>query len=314
MIERSDPALRTGPQPVAPDPGAEPVRAPVPGAAGLAVREAVERPRRSARVIAVFPSAAYLRINGGCEPRVVALVGSDGMRPANSIVVPAGVRQQPFAGVREGDAGWIGDGHAEAGGLRVRVRRWWDPRPVLGPLPEARLRHGAMLLEAALDPRACGLAGHSGPAALASGCASGDLAQAVQAAERIVGLGPGLTPSGDDVIAGMLLSLRLLGEVTAGGARAVWLADWLGAAVTTDAETRTTSLSASLLHCAAAGQPSGEAGAVLRALAGHEALAPAVRRLVASSRYSGADLAWGLLAGSRAVLALNRPSSRLASA
>jgi len=167
----------------------------------------------------------------------------------------------------------------------VRVRRWWDPRPVLGPLPEARLRHGAMLLEAALDPRACGLAGHPGPPALADACAAGDLAHAVPAAERIVGLGPGLTPSGDDVIAGLLLSLRLLGEATSGGSRAVWLADWLGAAVTTDAETRTTSLSASLLHCAAAGQPSGEAAAVLRGLAGR-----------------------------RAVLALGRTASRLASA
>ncbi|WP_232835542.1 oxamate carbamoyltransferase subunit AllH family protein [Actinocorallia populi] len=312
MIERSESSLR-GPQPVAPDHGPEPFRAPVPGAAGLAVREALERPRRQARVIAVFPAAAYLRLNGGAEPRVVALVGPDGVRPANSIVVP-GTGRQPFHGVREGDTGWIGDGHAEAGGLRVRVRRWWDPRPVLGPLSEARLRHGAMLLEAALDPRACGLSGHPGPAALADGCAAGDLARAVQAAERIVGLGPGLTPSGDDVISGLLLSLRLLGEVTAGGSRSVWLADWLGAAVTTDADTRTTSLSASLLHCAAAGQPSGEAAAVLRGLAGREALAPAVRRLVSSSRYSGADMAWGMLAGCRAVLALGRAPSRLASA
>ncbi|WP_344830018.1 DUF2877 domain-containing protein [Actinocorallia longicatena] len=283
----------------------EPTRAPVPGAASLAVREAVERPRRAAKVIAVFPSSVYLQLKSGNEPRVVALVGSESVaRPANAIVVPSNGRWGPFAGVREGDDGWVGDGHAEAGTLRVRVKRWWDPSPVLGPVSTSRLRQGAMQLESGLDVSSCGLAGHPGPRLLAERCAAGDLAHAVLAAEKIVGLGPGLTPSGDDVIAGLLLSLRLLGGSLDGGSRAIWLADWLGAAVTADAQTRTTSLSASLLHCAARGQAAGEAAAVLRGLAGQESLVPAVRRLMSTGRNSGPDVAWGLLAGCKATLSL----------
>lgn len=300
----------TIPQLIMAESGLEPHRGPVPGAASLAVREMLERPRRAAKVIAVFPSAVYLQLKMGQEPRVVALVGSDGVRPANSIVVPAASRQHPFSGVREGDDGWVGDGHAEAGSLRVRVKRWWDPNPVLGPVPASRLQHGAMMLESGLDSSMCGLAGHPGPRMLAERCAHGDLAHAVLAAEKIVGLGPGLTPSGDDVIAGVLLSLRLLGGAVPGGSRAVWLADWLGAAVTADAETRTTSLSASLLHCAARGQAGAEAAAVLRGMAGQEPLSPALRRLLNTGRYSGPDLAWGLLAGCRAALALCGAAAR----
>jgi hypothetical protein len=84
----------------------------------------------------------------------------------------------------------------------------------------------------------------------------------------------------------------------------VWLADWLGAAVTSDAAVRTTSLGATLLHCAAHGQAAAEVSAVLRGLAGQEPLGPAIRTLLATGQATGADLAWGLVAGCRAALAL----------
>ncbi|ROO83926.1 uncharacterized protein DUF2877 [Actinocorallia herbida] len=287
---------------------------PVPGAASLALREVLERPRTPARVVAVFPSSVYLLLKSGADPRVVVLAGSDEARPANSVIVPSVSRHQPFAGVREGDEAWVGDGLVEAGDFGVRVKRWWDPRPVLGPLTTAGLRHSVMALENVLDPAACGLAGHPGPAALAAHCAAGDLARAVPAAERIVGLGPGLTPSGDDVLAGLLLSLRLLGSVLDGGGRAVWLAGWLAAAVTADTETRTTPMGAAALHCAAAGRPAAEAAAVLRGLAGREQLVPAVGRLARPGRAGGQDLAWGLLAGARATLALRGEAVRRATA
>ncbi|MFC6935363.1 DUF2877 domain-containing protein [Actinomadura yumaensis] len=149
-----------------------------------------------------------------------------------------------------------------------------------------------------------GLAGHPDPLQLADRCAAGDLAGAVEAAERIVGLGPGLTPSGDDILSGLLVSLRLVGGALREGGTAGWLADWLGAAVTADAGTRTTALAATLLHCANEGGAGAEVAAVLRCVAGHESSAPAVRRLLAVGHTSGADLAWGVLAGCRATLAL----------
>ncbi|RAY13237.1 hypothetical protein DPM19_21145 [Actinomadura craniellae] len=284
----------------------------VPGAASEALRGLLDRPRCAARVIAVFPAAIYLQLRTPDEPRVLAVVSSDAVRLPNSVVVAAGSRERPFGAVREGDEAEVGDGCVEitapgpssAGRLRVRTRRWWNPTPALGVLPLAGLARSVRALEGALPEGDCGLAGHPGPKALADRCAAGDLAHAVDAAERIVGLGPGLTPSGDDVLAGLLVSLRLVGSAVGEGGTAVWLADWLGAAVTAHADTRTTSLAATLLHCAARGQAGAEVAAVLRAVAGHEPMEPAVRRLLAAGHTSGADLAWGLLAGCRATLAL----------
>jgi hypothetical protein len=44
---------------------------------------------------------------------------------------------------------------------------------------------------------------------------------------------------------------------------------------------------------------------VLRALGSREPAGPAATRLLAAGHTSGADLAWGLVAGGRAVLALS---------
>ncbi|MFC5755012.1 DUF2877 domain-containing protein, partial [Actinomadura rugatobispora] len=275
-------------------------RAPAAGAASLELRPVLDAPRRPARVIAAFPSAVYLETRGGPEPRVVAVVSSDAVRLPNAVVVVATCRERPFRTVREGGEAWTGDGRVEAEGLDVKVRRWWDPAPALGTVTPAALARGVRALESALreagESAVGGLAGHPDPLRLAERCAAGDLAGTVEAAERIVGLGPGLTPSGDDILSGLLVSLRLVGgalgpggprgaaraaarEVGRGhGSRAVWMADWLGAAVTADACTRTTALAASLLHCAASGAAGAEVAAVLRAVAGHEPAAPAVRR------------------------------------
>ncbi|XVQ13747.1 DUF2877 domain-containing protein [Spirillospora sp. CA-255316] len=307
------------PIPLAPRPGRRP---PAAGAASLALRPVLDAPRRPARVIAAFPSAVYLETRGGPEPRVVAVVSSDAVRLPNAVVVVATCRERPFRAVREGGEAWTGEGRVEAEGFDVKVRRWWDPAPALGTVTPAALARGVRALESALrdagESSLGGLAGHPDPLRLAERCAAGDLAGTVEAAERIVGLGPGLTPSGDDILSGLLVSLRLVGGALGPGgprgaaregarrhgARAVWLADWLGAAVTADAGTRTTALAASLLHCAASGAAGAEVAAVLRAVAGHEPAGPAVRRLLAAGHTSGADLATGVLAGCRAVLAL----------
>jgi hypothetical protein len=281
------------------------------GAASLAVRSLIDGPRRPAQVIAAFTSALYLELRAaGPEPRVLALVTPSAVRLPNAVVMTphqAAASMDCTAWAVTGGDACVGEGFVQAGRVRVPVRRWWDPSPVLGPLSRARLEQGCAALEGVCAASSCrpGLAGHPAPAALAACCAAGDLAGAVEAAESMVGLGPGLTPSGDDVLAGLLLALRLLGGAIRGGTRAVWLADWLSAAVTYDAASRTTSLSATLLHCAARGQAAAEAATVLRAFAGQEPAVPAVTRLLAAGHTSGADLAWGLAAGCRAALALS---------
>lgn len=293
---------------------------PVAGAASTALRAVVgaqTRARRPARVMAVFPSALYLDLQDVPEPRVVAIVASDAVRLPNSIVVGAATREAPFAAVREIDHAWVGGGSVEITGsgapVKVRVRRWWEPSPVLSPISPTRLAHNLAALEPVMHAECrVGLAGHPGPLRLAGYCAAGDLARAVDAAEQIVGLGPGLTPSGDDVLAGLLVTLRLLGSAVDGGERAVWLADWISAAVTADAGKRTTALAATLLHCASRGQAGGEVAALLRGLTGLEPAPPALRRLLAAGHTSGSDLAWGILAGCQATLTLASSAPRRA--
>jgi hypothetical protein len=271
------------------------------GVASLALRDLIRGPRRAGKILAVLPHATYLEFPGTApEPRVIVLSPPDAIRLPNAVVTA-----YPQDGLEPGSHVEAGEGQVAARGLEVRITRWWDPAPVLGPLSRARLDHGAVVLSRHCHAaeHACGLAGHDGPAELAACCASGDLAGAVEAAELLTGLGPGLVPSGDGIVCGILLALRLLGGAISGGTRAVWLADWLGAAATCYAGERTTPLAAALLHCAASGQAAAEVAAVLSGMAGQEPLERAAKRLLTDT--AGADLAWGLVAGCRAALTLS---------
>jgi hypothetical protein len=269
------------------------------GVASLAVRDVLRGPRRPGTVLAALPHAIYLEFTDLVpEPRVIAISPPDALRLPNAIITG------PWEARTSADC-WAGEGRVLACGLDIRIMRWWDPSPVFGPLSRARLDHGcgvlAKLCAAAEDTQ--GLAGHDGPVQLAACCATGDLAGAVEAVDQLVGLGPGLVPSGDSMVSGVLLALRLLGGAISGGTRAVWLANWLSASATCYAAQRTTTLAASLLHCAAGGQAAAEVSAVLLGMAGLEPLEPAAAKLLASGQ--GADLAWGLVAGCRAALLLS---------
>jgi Protein of unknown function (DUF2877) len=269
------------------------------GVASLAVRDVLRGPRRTGKVLAALPDAIYLDFTDAApEPRVIAVSPPDALRLPNAIITG------PFQARACADC-WAGEGHVVACGLDVRIMRWWDPSPVFGPLSRARLDHGCSVLArlCATAERTPGLAAHDGPVQLAACSASGDLAGAVEAVEQLVGLGPGLVPSGDSVVSGILLALRLLGGAISGGTRAVWLANWLSASATCYATARTTTLAASLLHCAASGQAAAEVSAVLLGMAGQEPLEPAAAKLLAAAQ--GADLAWGLVAGCRAALLLS---------
>jgi len=271
-------------------------------------------------IIAEFPGARR-------EPRVIVISAPDALRLPNAVIasIPAAATStatadarpqndskdtKPTKTFRATNVLSTGGGAIRMGGLTIQARRWWDPSPVFGPLSRGRLDQGAAVLSRVCRQAVPGptLADHDGPRLLSSCCAAGDLAGAVEQAERLVGLGAGIVPGGDGVLCGLLISLRLLGGAIPGGTRAVWLADWLSAAVTSYASERTTPLAASLLHCAARGQAPAEVAAVLHGVAGEDPVEPAARRLLAA-RTAGAvgtaDLAWGLVAGCRAAQALS---------
>jgi hypothetical protein len=314
----------------------------VAGIASLAVRDLLTGPRREGRIFATCDGMALAEFPGNDpEPRVIAICGPDAMRLPNAIIATSAVLTRgtaipaSAAPPRGQDAPWVADliataaaartgrgkprppvvraggGEVQLGDLVVQARRWWDPSPVVGPLSRGRLDHGAAVLGklCTQGTRGPSMAGHPVAKALAACCASGDLAGAVEQAEVLVGLGPGIVPAGDGLLCGMLLALRLLGGAIPGGTRAVWLAGWLSAAVTGYSLQRTTPLAAALLHCAARGQAAAEVAAVLHSVAGEEQVEPAARKLLAAEAHSpglgSADLAWGLVTGCRAAQVLS---------
>lgn len=286
----------TGPPP-GPPPGPETRR--LTGVASLALRDVLRGPRRAGQVMGVLHNAIYLDFPDPVpQPAVIVLAPPGTARPPNAILTQV-------TGLTAGARVAAGDGRVTADGLEIKIARWWDPSPVFGPVSRARLDHGTGTLDRLCQAAACqpGLPG-AALVPLAGACAVGDLATAAEAADALTGLGPGLVPSGDGVICGVLLALRLLGGAIAGGTRAVWLADWLGAAATCQAGQRTTAPATALLHCAAAGQAAAEVSDVLLGIAGQEALEPAAARLLADE--AGADLAAGLVTGCRAALRLAR--------
>jgi Protein of unknown function (DUF2877) len=301
----------------------------VPGIASLAVRDLLHGPHQAGRVLAVFQGMIIAEFPGARrEPRVIAISAPDTIRLPNAVIasIPAATATTAATSaahppsdakdtktarpVRAADVVSTGGGSIRVGGLAVKAHRWWDPSPVFGPLSRGRLDQGAAVLSRVCRQAIPGpvLADHDGAKALSASCAEGDLAGAVEQAERLVGLGAGIVPAGDGVLCGLLLALRLLGGAIPGGTRAVWLADWLSAAVTSYASERTTPLAASLLHCAARGQGPAEVAAVLHGVAGEDPVEPAARRLLATriaAAVGTADLAWGLVAGCRAAQALS---------
>lgn len=129
--------------------------------------------------------------------------------------------------------------------------------------------------------------------ALAQACAADDPSAAARAAEPLIGLGPGLTPAGDDYVGGAFFARALLGAVGSQdvGGWAVAAAD-----VRALAAERTHPISAALLSDLLAGEGHGPLHDLAAALMGDSPLATsltAARRLTALGHSSG----WDMLAG-----------------
>jgi hypothetical protein len=130
---------------------------------------------------------------------------------------------------------------------------------------------------------------------LALGAAEDDAAATERAALSLVGLGPGLTPSGDDALCGFMLGRRLAGR----GATPV---DAVVARVASSAGGLTSDVSAVQLDLAARGRFGEALLGVATALAAGASrpLSAAVVRCLGEGATSGADALLGLVAGVRA--------------
>lgn len=245
--------------------------------AGLGVAGLLRRPV-TGRVVSVHRRAAYLRLDG----ELVALV-APGVVPG-----PLHVRCSDLPSLRAGEA-VSGDGEVLAGG-RWAVRgpgavwrgAWPDQVAVVGDDDPAAVPGPTVPDPPLLDPAVAGPAGR-----FAEGAGFGGLEELAAA---VGGRGPGLTPSGDDLLAGVLLVARIAGVAE----------DRLVALV---AGIPTTEVARAFLAWAARGQSIAPAHDRLVALAtgDREGARRALARLHATGADSGRHLAAGLALGAARV-------------
>jgi hypothetical protein len=247
------------------------------GSASLWVLGLVAGPRRTASLVHTGRDAAYLDLEGVC----LAILG------ARAVQVPCGVRTllPVLPDLVSGTPAVVHGGSIAVPGLDVMVTHLVDTTvPVLDPAAAAR---GATLVDGlagdALD-RVRVLLPEEPLAALA--------AADVTAVTGLLGLGGGLTPLGDDVLAGWL--------ATAVASRHPAL-DEMRSAVALAARDRTTALSATLLSCAARGEGVPEFRSLLSGIV--RADTTAVDRSLASMLRIGDTSGQGLVLGALTALA-----------
>jgi hypothetical protein len=258
----------------------------VPAAVSTAVAPLLAVPARGT-VLACFPSAVYVLLPGAA---VLALVTSDGLRLPNALVVAATSRDAPFGAYGPGSAAGTADGALVLDGVRHRPVRRWTPRErTAGALQPAAVAELADRLPAPPHPAVVADRLHLGATRLARALSSGDGSAA--AADALLGLGPGLTPAGDDLLAAALVTSAQLGHPRPS----------LAARVHERGDV-TTALSADLLRHAAAGRAAPPVLDLLDALVGARPVGPALAALLAVGSTSGHDTATGVLLAARALL------------
>jgi hypothetical protein len=257
---------------------------------------------RTATVLAAFPTSLYLRLDR--HEDVVAVLTRD------AVDLPVGVRLAVSADELDQAGGWaahpgnlvfVGAGKVALPAAEVVVTR--TRAAAIHRLPVDRTephRRPDTNVQSTGQNRAVDRAPAPNNALLTT---STELARRALAGQEVnaavagmVGAGQGLTPSGDDALCGILLTLRALGRLDAHAAVALAVRGRLGA---------TTSISAALLCAAADGWA---APPVIRLLTRITAASPAgshtildtqdrdVLTILAIGHTSGADLLTGVTA------------------
>jgi hypothetical protein len=279
-------------------------------------------------VLATFTRSAYVDLAG----RILVLADAGLLNgPLNILLDPyAPAEPDIFADLTPGTPATLQDGLLHLGGpwaIDVARAPVWEPRlaPVRAAGGDTRVQVAVEAIASILDrdapqeslarPQARPLRAETALTDLTHALSAGDrddaAAFARRAAEGLAGLGPGLTPSGDDVLAGALLALALLAPADGGTIAEEILAGTRG---------RTTRISDAYLEAAAAGEagepwhrlaalldapPSAATSARAASAAGSPRdpdLAAAVREIMAFGETSGSDMLAGFVLATRALL------------
>ncbi|HVB75745.1 MAG TPA: DUF2877 domain-containing protein [Ktedonobacteraceae bacterium] len=290
------------------------------------IQPVFEQASRTGTVHSVFRKA--LNIVAG--DTMLAVLSSELSRMPNSARLPAIVMHRLYTSLHPGMQVSIGDGKllipAIDFTLRLPQEPAWEPRPDVAAHHWHRVsiaRHSRLLAQhLAQKARQDGLAPLAAPLLLrrparetplaqralpllqllVRACRLEDSAGVEEAARGLVGLGPGLTPSGDDTLAGFVSVMALLSAQLCADALP---REHLASIIASTAQPRTTRLSATLLAHAARGELAEHVGTLLTALAlpveESQMLLHAADRVLAYGAYSGGDTLLGMLLGLQAL-------------
>lgn len=272
---------------------------------------------RGARIHSVFSHVINVEIGNAGHGRLLTVSARAGDNAPDTIV--ADVEDWALCNLRVGHAVhfmgekvFLGDGHC----LSVADAQPWSCRLPRYPVDASRLVENLALARRRLASkgRGIGVAGtgfapareanagdlektligefREGRAGLCLAIEAGDEAAAQRQVDRLVGLGPGLTPAGDDFLVGLLAVLNLPGSPGAAWRR-------IGAQVVASAIRRTNSISIAALRHAACGQVRESLVGFCRALIDERAepMLEALDRVLAIGESSGSEIALGILSG-----------------
>ena len=243
------------------------------------VRDLISGPVRTVDVLGRFTSALYLRLAGG---EVIALLSSDAVRLPIGLILPTSSREFPLTSLSGPVV--VGSGVVQIRSWSCRVSRLVSLRASAALTPDRRAcehvrRRLADCQSADPDLRL--------PDALPDDALPPEVA--ADLVRRLLGVGPGLTPAGDDVLAGLLVGLWSFGQ----------RAEPLRLAVLAGLAAGTTDLSAALLRCAVRGESIPQVNQLLRTMSGSAwqgRLDHAMDELARVGHTSGMALATGVLA------------------
>lgn len=251
------------------------------------VRRLIGGAVRPATVLGAFPTALYLRLP---EREVVALLSRDAIRLPCGLVLPTASSEFPLSRL-EGQA-LVGASAVRVGELNVWLSHLVSPCAPTGLTADHQAVEHAwrrLVTDQSAD------LGLGLPGALLRDYQRPRVAASL--VDRLLGVGPGLTPAGDDVLAGLLVGARSFGLD----------ADALTDQVLGAATHRTTDLSTALLRCACRGEATPELRALVSALAGGTAhrgqLDDALAALRRVGHTSGEAMATGATAAATVALA-----------
>jgi hypothetical protein len=268
------------------------------------VRPFFVTPGATGRVLASFDRSCYLE---SAEGRLIVVLCEPLGRGAFALTVggtPSFAALQPDAPVS------VVGGTLHLGDLRIDLSSAipWDPTlPVLDRAGDEGLRVLATHLRANASSEGLArmrfdvaetpllTAGRQAMDRLRLGFARGDGPAIIDAAAQLAGLGPGLTPSGDDVLTGILLALRVWPQASGPLGMSVVSTLLVRAAVP-----RTGRISRAYLWAAWQGHASEAWHDLIRALPGEsDGVVAAATRILQTGETSGADMLAGFLSARR---------------